>query len=165
MALQSLTSLASITLQQEGASVSFIGIPQNYRDLILTISAKNSTVSAGGTFEIALNSDSASNYFWIYMFGSGSTQSTGTAQFTRIIGGRCPGASNPPSFSTFTFFEYSVSNKNKMTFSYGGSGVEGLIADSARWQSNSPINQIQVFGPGSASFAAGSTFSLYGRIA
>jgi hypothetical protein len=155
MALQSITALASITLQQAGASVTFSNIPQNYRDLILTYAAIG---SSGQATVLELNGSSA-NASQIFMFFSGSTVGAGTDTF--LIGGAI---STSPGVNVLQFFDYSSTDKHKTYLIRSDRAADATIAYAARWAQTAAINSIRV-STGSGNFSVGSTFNLYGRIA
>jgi hypothetical protein len=160
MALQSMTALASITLQEASASVSFSGIPQNYRDLVLI----GRPASSSGTVVISLkvNSDSGNNYHQVVMFGTGST----TGSFANS-----PAAylnfldvdTNANGIGMVQIIDYSATNKQK-TILLRRNQFDAVAAVAARWANTEAITSVQ-FDTLSGSLAAGSTFNLYGRIA
>ncbi len=166
MALQSMTALASITLQEATASVSFSGIPQNYRDLVLVSSAKNATTTTTDNLNITFNSDTGSNYSYVQMFGTGSgsgASSSGTETNLRAL---------LFSGSTDTYFangvaqiiDYSATDKHKTVISRRDSVNYYTVAVAGRWANTAAITSV-VLTPISGSITAGSTFNLYGRIA
>lgn len=162
MALQSMTALASITLQEATASVSFSGIPQNYRDLVLVGSVKHTT-SNGGYIAYRLNGDTGINYPMVYMLGNGST--TASAAISSDAFGRFGNAGTSNFESTiFNIFDYSATDKHKTTLSRTNIVSLYTVAYATRWASTSAVTSIQLF-PDSGQFASGSTFNLYGRIA
>jgi len=163
MALQSMTALASITLQEASSSVTFSGIPQNYRDLVIvavgTMSTNNIDIS------IDINSDSNnSNYSRVDM--SGTTSGT-TASFTvepRRITGWGYWGNDQVSNCIVQIMDYSVTDKHKTLLARANRQSSGLDAISLRWANTAAITSIAL-APTSSTFAAGSTFNLYGRIA
>jgi hypothetical protein len=154
MALQSITALANITLQEPSASVTFSGIPQNYRDLVLSYSALG---ASGQATTLQLNGSSA-DASQAYLFFSGSTVGSGTDTF--LIGGAI---STNPGVNTLNFFDYSATNKHKTYLIRSDRAADATIAYAARWAQTVAINSIRI-STGSGNFSAGGTFSLYGRI-
>jgi hypothetical protein len=169
MALQSMTALASITLQEASASVTFSGIPQNYRDLVL-VSAFTTTTS-GVTFDIRLNADTSSTYSHVGMSASGTSGAisfafTSTGKFEIL--GNTYGTS--PVQSIFQLMDYSATDKHKTALARSSSAdttaMNRTTAYAMRYPSTSAITSLSCHSFfGSVSFAAGSTFNLYGRIA
>jgi hypothetical protein len=170
MALQSMTALATITLQSASASVSFSGIPQNYRDLVLVLNGMNTTDDV--TFSLRINEDSTANYSYVTARGRTTNlaqSSSLTSQTSMFIAGWSYGQGTTKTTPVLMqFMDYSVTDKHKtminryQTNRDNGDGEVGMIA--GRWASTSAINSISLF-PNSSTFKAGTTASLYGRIA
>jgi hypothetical protein len=154
MALQSMTALASITLQEASASVTFSGIPQNYRDLVLSYSA----IGASGQATVLQLNGSSADASQVFMFFSGSTTGSGTDTF--LIGGAI---STSPGVNILQFFDYSSTDKHKTYLIRSDRAADATIAYAARWAQTAAINSIRV-STGSGNFSTGGTFSLYGRI-
>lgn len=166
MALQSMTALASITLQEASASVSFSGIPQNYRDLIIVVSSK--VVASESTIGTRFNGDTGSNYSRVRAGGDGSNISSVSATGTTIISGLLTTArmTTQEGFTAIiNVFDYSSTDKFKSVLSRSGNGNNGVEFLAATWQNNLTINSVTIHTiSGGSEFAAGSTFNLYGRI-
>jgi len=159
MALQSMTALASITLQQTSASVSFSGIPQNYRDLVLVVNA----ISTSNTnLDIRLNSDTSSSYpeFTMSNDGTGNWSVATTRTFLRLDYGGFIGTSSGH-LNIIEFIDYSSTTKHKGVLARAGNISNGVSAIAGRWSNTSGINTILLM----PTFSAGSTIDLYGRIA
>jgi hypothetical protein len=165
MALQSMTALASITLQSASSSVTFSGIPQNYRDLILVV-AGSATASASLTF-IRLNGDTGSNYSNVFARGNGSNAASSSETTTGawfFYGNQVLGVDQSNAISQI--MDYSATDKHKSILTRAninnalGPSVE---MTASRWASTVAVTSLQVY-VSSNNFAAGSTFNLYGRI-
>lgn len=161
MALQSTTALATITLQSASSNVIFSNIPSNYRDLALVADAIFS--SGSENLMLRFNGDSNTNYLNVYMFGTGTTTGASPVSGTGILGGGLTTANR--TLQRFQILDYSLSDKHKSTINRTDTNNDATYVWAGRWGSISPINSIEVRGSGSGVFAAGSTFSLYGRIA
>jgi hypothetical protein len=152
MALQSMTTLASITLQEASASVSFSGIPQNYRDLVLVIAG---TTNANNAIAIYFNADeTGSNYSFVNAgtFGSFAGAGSEAGEFGTAI-----------SNGIIQVMDYSATNKHK-TVLYRRNNINSNTGMGAtRWANTAAITSLKLTQAGS--FQAGSTFNLYGRIA
>ena len=161
MALQSITSLASITLQQASSSVTFSNIPSNYRDAIIVV---NGSLS-GGDVQAQLNADTGSNYSTVIMRGNATsnaqTHSGGSMQL--FLGSTTSGAKLDV---ISEFIDYSVTNKQKTALSRSGyktsGGVDTVESTASRWNNTAAVTSIRIISGGS--FQVGSTFNLYGRI-
>ena len=166
MALQSTTAIATITLQQASSEVVFSGIPATYRDLIIVFDGQ-STSTAQNTF-IRLNGDTGSSYSSVLARGNGSnaaSASTTTTGAWFIIGNQTLGQAQ--SNATGQIMDYSAIDKHKTILTRAnnnnptGPSVE---MTASRWANTAAVTSVTIY-VSSASFAAGSTFSLYGRIA
>ena len=158
MALQSMTALASITLQDATASVSFSGIPQNYRDLVISYAPIG---TASGQTLIRLNGDSGSTYSFVTMQGNGSSASSVVQSNAGLTNGGDL-VIGTPSSNTFQIMNYSATDKHKTSLSRHDSTVRAL-AIAHRYPSTSAITSILLYTT-SGNFDVGSTFNLYGRI-
>ena len=162
MALQSTTALATVTLQSTSQTVTFSGIPNTYRDLILVI---DGATSASMRPTMRLNGDSGSNYTAVMAASdSGSTFST-TSSGTFID--PIPGYSITDRFSQiWHILDASATNKHKTilirTNQHSGSHVH---MTAGRYASTTEVSSITILSNTSNTYAAGTTFSLYGRIA
>ena len=161
--------LERIELNASAASVVFSNIPQTgYTDLKIVVSMRNT--GAGGPYEgyLRFNGVSTSTYSdkWLRGAGSGSPISASDAT-TQMYDLFHPGAG--ATANTFGNAEIYIPN-------YTGSTAKSVSMDivtednatlayavlaAGLWSGTSAINQVGIF-PQSGSFAAGSTFSLYG---
>lgn len=164
MALQSMTALASITLQQASASVTFSGVPQNYRDLILDF---DGAATAGTNILSAqVNGDTAANYPWVRAGGNGSgTFSSTGSSFIPVIFSN-DALTTVRSNSIVQFFDYSQTNKHKtiLVRENNNASNPAVAMYAVRWASTSGITSITL-SLNANSFIPGTTFDLYGRIA
>jgi hypothetical protein len=163
MALQSMTALASITLQEASASVSFSGIPQNYRDLILIV---NATIPTEGVPRLRINGDAGNNYSYLAIYANGGAQSFGANNESFIrLGHTGTGFSGNQFMCVAQFMDYSAVDKQKTVISRNNDdSVRALSATASRWASTTAINSITCI-MSQNTYAAGATFNLYGRIA
>lgn len=165
MALQSTTPLASITLQSSATDITFSGIPNTYRDLILISEMK--TASSTSSVYLRFNGISA-NYSTVLMRGNGSdTVSSDAGGVTDRL---FAAYSTEPTTSTATnsivqIMDYSATNKHKTILQRSNNAADATEALAGRYASTGAITSVTVGMDSSLSFAAGSTFSLYGVIA
>ena len=157
MALQSITALASITLTESATSVTFSGLPQNYRDLVIIWSG---TLSANTGIGLIFNSDTGSNYTRSLMIGAGSSVVAATQSDNGFGEGSTTQSSN-----ILSIIDYSAANKHKMTLAHAAANGSLVALISGRWANTAPITSITLDPASTNTFLANSTFSLYGRIA
>jgi hypothetical protein len=160
------TPLANVTLGSTASSVTFSSIPATYRDLRLVI---NGTLSSVGGLGARLNLDSGTNYSYVQMRGNVS----GGVSAARSSGGTGVDAiflseSNLSSGSRFDmhidYFDYNANDKHKTVIArnnYTDDGENTAVQQTAgRWANTAAVTSVRVIC--SSSFAAGSTFSLFG---
>lgn len=163
MALQSITALATVTLQVATSEVTFSGIPNTYRDLILVASGKFTSSNSLIRIRLGNNSvDTASNYYTTYASGTNGSISSESYNENYMTGGRWDNVSG---MYTAQLLDYSSTDKHKTVLvRVGSAGYGSAQMNSHRWASTSAVNILQVISSDNT-FTSGSTFSLYGRIA
>lgn len=148
------TPLANITLTGTASSVTFSGISQGFRDLILVTNLLNDT--GANECNIIFNGSSA-NLPWVRMIGysSGTLSSSASNPYPLV-------ATNTQQVIKVQIMDYSATDKHK-TFLYRKDDVGNSRVDAyaGRWESTSAVTSIQV-SPVSSSFVAGFTAALYG---
>lgn len=157
------TALAKVTLSSSDSSITFSSIPNTYRDIVISMSIKNSSTS-GGPF-IRFNSDTGNNYIMVQMANDGVNTplfNTGTTNYGWL--------SPNSNFSSTSFdnievniFDYSTTDKQTTYLSRMDAPNSGVYhnALAVRWNSTAVINTIEVATTANA-FAAGSTIGLFG---
>ena len=142
MALQSTTALATVTLQAARSAT------------------QNDTFRQ---YRLQLNGDTSASYFDVRMSGNGS--STGSDSSSNAVELLVFSTGTGTNFATITtqIMDYSATNKHKPLL-HRASAHDSVAAVASRWANLSAITSIRVFTP-VGEFQAGSTFSLYGRIA
>jgi len=152
------TPLATVTLGGTDADITFGSIPATYRDLVLIVQGKT---TANVAFYARFNSDSTSaNYPRVGMAGYGST----AASFSGTEPGIQASFGTTANTWILNVMDYSVTDKHKTVLSRLGKDTEEVNAIATRWANTAAITSVQ-FITASSTFAAGTTFSLYGVIA
>lgn len=158
-----LTTLASTT-----SSVTFSSIPNTYTDLVLVCVAQDGTSgTAFSNVQFQLNNDTGANYSWTEMYAY-STTATGQRSSSTTGGWAGYMSSVSGTFSThiLNFLGYGNTTSYKPILSRAGLGAvnpnttTAVQATASLWASTAAITTIKL--NGAISFAAGSTFSLYG---
>ncbi len=162
----SFESIASFT-PTSGTGVTFSSIPSTYVALQIRYSILTDTAGPLGTFRF--NGDTATNYGYHTLQGTGSTAIAGgyTSQTNILISEDQLGASTTrPTVGIIDIHNYASTTQNKTVRIFAGSdqvttGTVALI--SGLWRSTSTITSVSVnFIGGGANFASGSTIALYG---
>lgn len=151
------TALANLTLGSTASSVTFSSIVGTYRDLMLVVQAKNTSGATGlrGRF----NGDSGTNYSFVLMDGDGSTAASVAASGQNLLSmGTNSTADN---VQIVNVMDYSATNKHKTVLTRANGASSSVTAFANRWASTAAITTFLIF-PEANSFAAGSSFALYG---
>lgn len=163
------TLIASNTLTGTTASVTFSSIPSTYSDLVLRVSARTDRVSTLDYLTVQFNSDTATNYSRIFLYGSGSVAgSLVDSSKSNIDTVYIDGAS--ATTSTFANAEIYIpsynSTSNKPLSAFGAQENNAtaayVSATAGLYRGSSAISSIYLYSSNSASFVSGSSFFLYG---
>lgn len=154
--------IATTTLSSAQQTITFSSISGSYTDLVLIASRRYSNAGTGAenTF-IRFNNDSGANYSMIYMVngpGTGSFENFNSL-YTSAGGNE---VSERYSIDIWNFFNYSNTTTYKSSLFAHNFGNAMMQKWQGTWLSTSAINRIDIIGSGSATFAIGSTFTLYG---
>lgn len=153
--------IATATAAGGTASYTFSSIPSTYTDLILVSHLRAG--SATSSFTARLNSDSGSNYSNTILYGDGTSPGStrfSSQTFTYLSYYGFPTTADTFALTITHFFNYSNTTTNKTWLSgnsFTASGVDRLVG---LWRSTAAINSITLYAGNT--FAAGSTFTLYG---
>lgn len=150
-----LVPLANITLSSTASSVTFSSISGSYRDLMLVI---NGGAGGGGPY-LQFNSDTGTNYNYVFLRGNGSTATSvqnGNDTYAQL---NWLGISANGVLITH-LLDYSTTNKHKLWLARTGTATTSTELASGRWASTSAISTIVAY-PG-VTWSAGTTFALYG---
>jgi hypothetical protein len=164
------TPIATTTLGSATANISFSSFT-GYTDLVLVGSVNTS--SEGGSVVMRFNSDSATNYSQTFMYGTGSSATSGRYTSGTGIPGLyiqglaygSPSAANlfMPTITNIMNYANSTTYKTVMTRATGnqtaGGDVEAIVG---LWRSTSAITSILLYNNNSSNFSIGTTFTLYG---
>lgn len=155
-----MVALANLTLGSAQATVSFGSIPATgYRDLRLVCNL----IGTAATYPWGVfNSDTGGNYNRVYMYGNGSSAGSGAnSNQTNLDTSQLITAGVPAVF-TFDVMDYMATDKHKTVLVRSNNTSDSVLASTFRWASTSAITSFSI--NSSNTFAAGSTFSLYGIV-
>lgn len=156
------TPLANLTLSGSASTVTFSSISGAYRDLVLVANASS---AASNSYLIRINGDTAANYYNVVMDADGTTATSGAGSNTSLFS-----TSNINSITTtrsvliHNFLDYTATDRHKPVLGRVNNSTLGVAAMAGRWANTSAITTIELR-TFSSTFAAGSTFALYGVIA
>lgn len=151
--------IATQTLGSTASQITFSSIPSTYTDLVI-VSAPIGTGDA--QMQIRYNNDGTSSYGYTLMAGNASSvtpyrtgpvNQLGTDYFFSITTAGGVTLINVMNYSNTTTFKTAYIHSNNAT--------KATMAVVGVWQSTAAINRIDLYAA-SASFAAGSVFTIYG---
>ena len=161
-------SLATVTLSATASSVTFSNIPTTYTHLQLRATHTFSASGLGINMQVGNGTiDTGSNYAYHYLLGQGTAASSGAAStqaswvYYYVVGN---GSTAIPETEIWDFVDYSNTNKYKTSRLLAGvdnNGSGEVFMASDLWMNTSAINTIKI-NTSSSTFAAGSSFALYG---
>jgi hypothetical protein len=155
------SSIATTTLGSAAAVITFSSF-SGYTDLRLVMNIL--PTGSGSAVELTVNNDSANNYSWTNVYGTGTaTVSSRTSNYSNILGGYGLGSSTTiPTQFELNFQNYSNTTTNKTILSRFTDPSQGLTGAAVSiWRSTAAITSIKINNP-TSTYAAGSTFTLYG---
>lgn len=162
-------SIATVTVGSGGSStITFSSIPSTFKHLQLRILMRDNRAVTENSTQITFNGDTASNYSYHYLAGSGSAASAGAAAnlgFIYTFQTSANAAANIFDAGILDILDYSNVNKYKTTRELQGNdrnGAGSLNFISGSWRSTSAINSITLTPASGASYVQYSSFALYG---
>lgn len=154
--------IATTTLSSAQQTITFSSISASYTDLVLIASRRYSNVVTGSenTF-IRFNNDSGANYSTNYVNNpTGAGKINNTNQLYTSAGGN--EVSERYSVDIWNIMNYSNATTYKTSIINHDFGTVMLQKWLGVWLNTAAINRIDIIGTGSATFATGSTFTIYG---
>lgn len=157
------TLIASQTLLNPTATVTFSGIPQGFKDLMLEFNGGIVKAANIDSLLVQFNNDTGSNYSYTDLSGNGTTASS-TRQSSATYFWCDVAATNLglSSVSTFNVMSYANTNVYKTTLYREATAGNDTEARVSLWRSTTAITSIKLFPYTGSGFATGSTFKLWG---
>lgn len=159
MASNTYVALATTTLGSSTNNVTFNSIPSTYTDLVIVGSCKLNTTNY---VDLNFNSDFGANYSYTQMTGNGSSASSSRGTNNGFAYTGQVGSTN---FDTVIWhvMNYSNSTTYKTVLSRINNSALETGAWVSMWRNTAAITSINInSGNGSATWQAGSTFTIYG---
>jgi hypothetical protein len=155
------TPIATTTLASAAASYTFSSIPSTYTDLVVVVTARNTTSTYTAT--IRLNGDSGANYSSTQLYGNGTTagsnRDTSRTSIDNIYAASSADTAGVFNVTLVNIQNYSNTTTYKTVLSRSNLTVQ-VAASAGLWRSTAAITSLGIFS--ASNFAAGSTFTLYG---
>jgi len=167
-------SIATVVVGSGGAaSIDFTSIPQTYKHLqIRGIMRGSASTTSNDQVRIRFNDDSANNYAYHMLLGSGSAATaSGTATQPQIIGMQIVGSGSTANVfgaSVTDILDYTSTNKAKTVRILDGQDTNGagyVVFQSGLWfKTPEAITKVSIFYPNGSTAGIGqySHFALYG---
>lgn len=152
--------IATNTLSSATQTVTFSSIPQTYTDLVLVTNIGDDGSSSNT--QIRFNSDSSSNYSYIYMAGNGTTAASGrySNQPQIIIDNYSYPITTITTSQIVQIQNYSNSTTYKTLLARTSTAANATTVVAGLWRNTAAISTIQIICQ--SLFDSGSTFTLYG---
>jgi len=148
-------AIASTTLGSAAASYTFTSIPSTFTDLLVVFSG--STTAANSAF-LRMNGDTGNNYSMTFLYGSGSSASSGRTSSTGNI--YIMDTPTSQSMLSVNIMSYSNTTTFKTALNRGSAAASNVTATVGLYRSTSAITSLELLT--NSTFVSGSTFSLYG---
>lgn len=166
MATATYEAIASYTTSGSSTtSYTFTSIPSTFTDIVLIGSTKLTSGGAGND-SIQLNGETSSSYYsFTIMYGTGSTagsyrrSSSGTPYSGIVIDDTTSSEYNTINFNLMNYSNTSVYKTIVGRYGVVGSTVGATVG---LWQKTEAINSIKINAGGVGTWAADTTFTLYG---
>jgi hypothetical protein len=154
--------IATTTLGSTSATITFSSIPATYTDLRLVFTG---TTATSTNFTLRYNNDSASNYSWTWLGGTGSAAQSGRFTSATEYYGNVTLETTPQLYEVDIFSYAGSTFKTALIGESADKNGSGQLSRSAfLWRSTSAINRIDITALYGATntYAIGTTATLYG---
>ena len=163
--------IATITLPSNTAELLFDGIPQTYQDLVLVVTGRSASTTAGDGLFIRLNGDTGTRYSGNRIFagdslGGNSNTSATTMDFVRLA--TSISSNTIPSYTEVHLFKYASASTHKVLYGYSAmirasDPDSNINHGSAIWRNATEgVNRITLYSAQGANLVAGFQATLYG---
>jgi hypothetical protein len=157
--------ISSVTVGSGGAAnMEFTSIPQTYTDLLVKITARSD--GSDTSIELSFNNNT-SNRTTRYVFGNGSTASSGNTTNMFITSSIVPSTATASTFSNAELYIPNYAGSNNKSSSVDGVSENNATASNMAftanlWSDSAAITSIKLFPTGLSNFVQYSTAYLYG---
>jgi hypothetical protein len=164
MAVSSYNAIGSVTLSSAQTQVTISNIPQIYTDLVVVCSLVATTATLQNAPQLRINGDAGSNYSATALNSNGTTAASGRWSNQTVIYADYYGILQNDGIGTMTahYMNYTNNTAYKTVLIRSGKGNKETTATTALWRNTDAINSIQFITDSPNTFAAGTTFNLYG---
>lgn len=163
--------IAEITVPTGGqATIDFTAIPQTYKHLVVTLTARADGAYPDTDIYLTFNGDTGATYDDQYLYSTGTTSgNTSALAAAHMRAGLTAGANAPAGVyaeTTIEVLNYTNATPRKnvsiKTYDHGSDGGAGfLIVEAGQWRNTAAVTRLTLT-PSSGNFAAGTVATLYG---
>jgi len=159
-----MTPIATNTLTAAAASVAFSGIPNTYTDIVAVCQLVATSATLQNAPQLRVNSDTGSNYSATALNGNGTTAASGRWSNQTVIYADYYGILKNDGIGQMTahYMNYSNTTTYKTVLIRSGKGNKETTASVGLWRNTAAIHTITFITDSPQTFAAGTTFTLYG---
>ena len=167
-----MTLIASSTVGSGGTNfIDFTSIPSSYTDLVLKLSCRVSPTGSVQDVGIRFNGDTASNYQYRELVGTGASVSSGTG-----TGANHNTIGNPSDSTASTFSNVEIYIPNYASSNQKSSSVDAVVENNTastnvqmrlqawKWSGTAAISTIRVYDPTGGNLLQYSSAYLYGIV-
>jgi hypothetical protein len=147
--------IATYTAPSTTSTYTFSSIPSTYTDLVVIF---NGTTTAANSVYMRFNGDTTNSYSMTYLYGSGSSATSGRSTSTGSI--YCYDTPTSQSMLTVNVQNYSNSTTYKTSLIRGSAAASDVTAIAGLWAKTNAITSLELYT--NSTFTTGSTFTLYG---
>jgi hypothetical protein len=152
--------IASNVLGSSASSIEFASISSSYRDLVIVVTATNSSLAQLRVRPNGLTTNLSS----VTAEGNGTTTASNTYTNIGEMGLFNNLGTSDTSTQIIQFLDYAQTDKHKTILIRNNRVPGGVAIVAGRWASTSAITSI-VLAPDGGTLSAGSTFYMYGLVA
>ncbi len=163
--------IAEITVPAGGqATIDFTAIPQTYKHLVVTLTARTDGAYADTDIYLTFNGDTGANYDDQYLYSTGTTSgNTSALAAAHMRAGLTAGANAPAGVyaeTTIEVLNYANSTPRKnvsvRTFDHGSdTGAGYMIEEAGQWRNTAAVTRLTLT-PAAGNFVAGTVATLFG---
>jgi hypothetical protein len=159
-------ALWSTTLASATSTITISNIPQTYKHLQIRYIGRNSVNNS--VIKITLNSDTAANYSLHYLYGNGTSVTSGGAASQSNMEANMAVSSYAASVfggGVMDLLDYANTNKYKtlrVLNGFDNNGAGQVTFSSGSWRNTNAVTSITLIPNSSGNFAQYSSFALYG---
>jgi hypothetical protein len=159
-----MTPIATNTLTSATTSVVFTGIPNTYTDIVAVCQLVATSATLQNAPQLRVNSDTGSNYSATALNGNGTNPASGGWSNQTVIYADYYGIlqSDGIGQATVQYMNYSNTTTYKTVLIRSGKGNKETTASVGLWRNTAAIHTITFITDSPQTFAAGTSFTLYG---